>query len=204
MSEEVPIKVWDIAVRFFHWSLVIFFTFAYLTGEEETQLHNWSGYVVLGLISFRIIWGVIGTRYARFWNFIYSPTYTLNYVRSLTRGHAKRYLGHNPLGGWMIVSLLFFNFLTSWTGLKLEAIEGKGLLAMEYNIIKPAYAHEDHERKRKKGGDDEFWGELHEFFANTTVFLVLLHIGGVFFSSKLEGENLVKAMVTGYKLKKPE
>ena len=198
MSDEAPVKVWDIAVRVFHWSLVLFFTFAYLTGEEETRLHSWSGYVVLGLVSFRIIWGVIGSRYARFWNFIYSPSHTLAYARSLLRGRAKHYLGHNPLGGWMIVALLIFIIGTCWTGLELEAIEGKGPLAKELHIIQPAYADEDHEHGGGKDGE-EFWEEIHELFSNITVFLVILHIAGVFFSSRLEGENLVKAMVTGYK-----
>ena len=202
MSDEAPVKVWDIVVRVFHWSLVLFFTVAYLTGEEETQLHSWSGYVVLGLISFRIIWGVIGTRYARFWNFIYSPAHTFAYARSLFSGQVKHYLGHNPLGGWMIITLLLFIGFTSWTGLEVEAVDGKGPLALEFNLIQPAYAHDSHEHEDKEGG--EFWGELHEFFADATVFLVFLHIGGVFFSSRIEGENLARAMVTGYKQPKPD
>lgn len=199
MKDDNLVKVWDIAVRIFHWSLVLFFTVAYLTGEEESQLHNWSGYVVLGLIVFRVVWGIIGTRYARFWSFIYSPANTIAYARSLLKGNPTHYLGHNPLGGWMVIALLIFISLTSWTGLELEAAEGRGPLAMDVTIISPVYANGDGEHKREAGEGDEFWEELHEFFANITVFLVFLHIGGVVFSSIVHRENLVRAMVTGYK-----
>ncbi|WP_455218470.1 cytochrome b/b6 domain-containing protein [Kaarinaea lacus] len=208
MVNENQVKVWDIAIRIFHWSLVLSFSVAYLTGEEDSQLHNWLGYVVLGLVAFRLIWGIIGTRYGRFWNFIYSPTNTIAYARSLLSGHPKHYLGHNPLGGWMVIMLLLFILLTSWTGLEIEAAEGRGPLAMEMSIIQPAYADKDRDHREKDREEDsegdEFWEELHEFFANVTLFLVFLHIGGVVFSSAIHRENLVKAMITGYKQLKTE
>lgn len=198
MAEEKQIKVWDIAVRIFHWSLVLFFTVAYVTGEEESQLHILAGYVILGLIVFRVIWGLIGTRYARFWNFIYSPKHTLAYTHSLLSGQPKHYLGHNPLGGWMILALIVFITLTIWSGLELEASAGRGPLVTAQQLVQPAYANDvqyEHE-------GDEFWEELHEVFANLTLLLIFLHVAGVVVSGMEQRENLVKAMITGYKQKR--
>lgn len=203
MSNEENIKVWDIGVRVFHWSLVFFFTLAYLTGDEESWLHNWSGYAVTGLVMFRLLWGVVGTRYARFWNIIVSPARTIRYARSLLTRHPEHYTGHNPLGGWMVAALLVTIGLTSWTGLELEAAEGRGPLAMDVHIFQPAYANGEKEHEKEREESNEFWEELHEFFADLTVLLIFIHIIGVLFSSVVHRENLVKAMVTGYKKKKP-
>ena len=201
MSTNDQVKVWDIAVRTFHWSLVLFFVLAYITGEESEDLHAITGYVVLGLLVFRLVWGLIGTRYARYWNFIYTPRTTLAYARSILSGKPKHYLGHNPLGGWMVVFLLVTLSLTVWTGLELYALEeGKGPLAANVQVISPAHADDDEKEEHgKQGKEDEFWEELHEFFANLAVFLVIVHIGGVIFSSIVHRENLVRGMITGYK-----
>ena len=157
MMKEERVKVWDIAVRIFHWSLVLFFVIAYITGEDESQLHNLAGYVVLGLIVFRIIWGFIGTRYARFWEFIYSPKNTMTYARSLFSGNPKYYVGHNPLGGWMIMALLVFLALTIWSGLELEASAGRGPLAVDLPLVQSVYADDDrheHEDEHADGQQD--------------------------------------------------
>ena len=198
MSAENRVKVWDIAVRVFHWSLVLFFTIAYLTGEEEEELHEIAGYVVMGLVLFRLLWGFIGTRYARFWNFIFSPQTTLAYVRSIMAG--------KPMGGWMVVFLLFSISVTVWSGLELYAIEeGKGPLAGNVQFVSPAYADDDKKHERGKYGEgEEFWEEVHEVFANLSLLLVILHIGGVIFSSIVHRENLARAMITGYKRKRSE
>jgi len=206
MSQKI--KVWDPLVRLFHWSLVLFFTVAYFTGEEEGILHIYSGYIVLGLITFRLLWGFIGSKYARFSNFIHTPQYIFSYFKSLIKGQPKHYLGHNPLGGAMVITLLISLFMVSYTGLKLYAVEeGLGPLAQgnTISVISNAYADsEDNDEGRKHSvneDDEEFWEELHEFFANFTLLLVFLHIAGVFFSSKLHKENLAKAMITGLKKK---
>ena len=201
MSHEV--KVWDPLVRIFHWSLVLFFAIAYLSGEDESIIHIYSGYVVLGLIIFRVIWGLIGTKYARFSDFVHTPKYVIQYFKDLFTGSAKHYLGHNPLGGVMVVALLISLFMVSFSGLKLYAVEeGLGPLAAGNNIslISSAYADSDdkHEHDEHEEGE-EFWEEIHEFFANFTVLLVLLHVAGVFVSGYLHKENLVKAMITGRK-----
>lgn len=196
------IRVWDIAVRIFHWSLVIAFTTAYLSGDEELLLHINAGYVVLGLIAFRIIWGFIGTRYARFGNFIYSPAKIFAYARSLAKRAPPHYIGHNPLGGLMVVALLIALSATCYTGLKLYAVEeGKGPLAGNNSIslIANAYAHEGGHHHTTDHRAEEYWHELHELFVNLSLGLVALHIAGVVVSSFLHKEALVKAMVTGNK-----
>lgn len=205
MSAESRVKVWDIAIRIFHWSLVVFFIIAYLTEDDLETLHVYAGYAVIGLLVFRIIYGFIGTRYARFWNFIYSPATTLAYLRSILSGHPKHYLGHNPLGGWMVVFLLVSLSLTSWTGLELYAAEGKGPLA-NIELVQTAWADDDGNRDEhgNESAAHEFWEDIHEVFANLTLLLVFLHVGGVIFSSMVHRENLVRAMITGYKNKPRE
>jgi len=203
---EKEIRVWDPLVRIFHWSLVLAFTIAYLSGEEESDLHIYAGYVVLGLISFRLIWGFAGTRYARFSDFVYSPQTIIAYLKDMTTGRVKHYVGHNPAAGAMIIALLLGLAVTSYSGLKVYAIEeGAGPLAQqatEISVISAAYADDDddeHEGKHEKEGDEDFWEEVHEASANFVLFLVVLHIAGVLVSSKLYKENLVRAMVTGKK-----
>ena len=204
MPAENHVKVWDIAIRIFHWSLALFFIIAYLTEDDLETVHVYAGYAVLGLLVFRLIYGFVGTRYARFWDFIYSPKNTLSYLRSLLHGHPKHYLGHNPLGGWMVVLLLVFLSLTTWTGLELYATKDKGPLATNVAFVQTAYAHDDRDKDEhgEEGEEHGLWEEIHEVFANLTLILVFMHIGGVIFSSIVERENLVRAMITGYK-KKP-
>lgn len=198
---QTPVKVWDIATRSFHWSLVAFFIIAYISGDEENLIHIYSSYVIIGLLAFRIIWGLIGTKYVRFSNFVTGIKPALAYLQSIFHGKPKYYLGHNPLGGWMIVMLLVVLALTSWTGLELYAIEGKGPLAnVQTTFIDIARANGDdksHDRENKKG---EGWlEELHEGLAEFTMLLVFVHIAGVVVSGLVHRENLVKAMWTGYK-----
>lgn len=201
MSHEV--KVWDPLVRIFHWSLVLFFVIAYLSGEDESIIHIYSGYAVLGLITFRVFWGIIGTKYARFSNFVHTPKYVIRYFKGLLTGSAKHYLGHNPLGGVMVVALLISLFMVSFSGLKLYAVEeGLGPLAAGNNITLMSSAYADSDEKHEDDEHDqaeEFWEEIHEFFANFTLLLVILHIAGVYISGYLHKENLVKAMITGRK-----
>jgi len=210
--ESKIVRVWDLPVRVFHWSLVTLFTLAYFTGDEENQLHIYSGYAVLGLVLFRILWGFIGTRYARFADFVYRPRTVIEYLTRLKSSSPQRYIGHTPPGGWMILALLTCLLITSVTGLQVYGLEGKGPFAADataIGIISPAYADEDddeHEHGHSEAAGDqedesgeEFWEETHEFFANLTVLLVLLHVAGVVISSRLHGENLVKAMISGRK-----
>lgn len=188
MSNETKLKVWDPLVRFFHWSLVTTFVIAYITEEEFLSLHVWAGYSVLSLVFLRILWGFVGTRYARFSDFVYRPIRVKQFLLDTLRLRAPRYLGHNPAGGAMIILLLLALLLTTVSGLAIYGIEdAAGPLAGVF------------------AGSGNFWGEIfeetHEFFANLTVFLVLIHIAGVIVESLIHGENLVAAMWHGYKRK---
>ena len=174
--------VWDPFVRVFHWSLVVGFTIAYLT-EEPLTVHVWAGYVVGALIVARVVWGLIGPRYARFSDFIYRPVTTLRYVRDLILLRSPRYLGHSPGGGAMVVLLLVFLAATVLSGLLVYGGEQQagplaGMLSKDTG---------------------EAIEEVHEVLANITLGLVLAHIAAVALASFVHRENLVRAMVTGYK-----
>jgi len=219
MSEQNTVKVWDLGVRVFHWSLVLLFVISYLSGDEQETLHTWSGYAIVALLVFRIIWGFVGTKYARFSDFIYSPGEVLAYLKSLSVRSPKHYLGHNPAGGWMVIALLASLSLTTFSGLKLYAADGHGPLAQnsDLSLISSAYAEENDDddddeygvegesakmagkEGKEENPEEEFWEEIHEFFVNFTLLLVFVHIAGVFVSSYLHGENLPRSMLTGYK-----
>jgi cytochrome b len=201
VEQKKEVKVWDVLVRLFHWSLVIVFFIAYFTGDEENIWHIYAGYTVLGLVSFRLVWGFIGTKHARFTDFIYSPKAVIQYLKELITKHPKHYLGHNPAGGWMVMLLLISLFVVTVSGLKVYAIEeGKGPLAdsNKITIISQSYANDDEEEHEDE--EEEFWEEIHEASTNFTLLLIFLHIVGVIVASKLHNENLIKAMITGKKI----
>jgi cytochrome b len=191
------VYVWDPVVRIGHWLLVIGFFTAYLTENDFLTQHVWAGYLVGAVVLFRIFWGFVGPKYARFSDFVVSPRGVFIYARNLFRKGSQRYLGHNPLGGVMILMLLASLTVTVWSGTAVYAYEEN---AGPLKGLSSATAGETGDRGDEtfKAAED-FWESLHEFFANFTLFLVLLHIGGVIFSSIKDRENLVKAMFTGYK-----
>ena len=196
MLEKKEVPVWDIAVRTFHWTLVAAFAVAYLTEDDFETLHVYVGYLVLGLICFRVFWGLIGTRHARFSDFVCGIKTIRQYLKSILAGNPRHYLGHNPAGGMMILVMLFSLLVLSYSGLKTYAEDGKGPLAhTEISIVATAFAHEKHHRSAK----GEFWEEIHEFLANFTLLLIFIHLAGVVVSSLVHRENLVRAMVTGKK-----
>lgn len=183
--EQNEVKVWDPFVRIFHWSLVLTFTIAWLSGDEFEVLHINAGYAVLGLVLLRIVWGFIGTRHARFRNFVYPPAEVKGFLRDTLMQRARRYLGHNPAGGAMIILMLLSLVITTVTGIACYGIEdGAGPLAMLVGVP-------------EAGG--EMLEEVHEFFANLMVLLVVVHVIGVIFESQLHHESLIRAMLTGRK-----
>lgn len=209
MSKQV--YVWDRFVRIFHWSLVALFITSYVSGEEEHWIHSYSGYTIFTLVSLRIVWGFIGSQHARFKDFVRSPLTVLDYLKSMVSGSPKRYLGHNPAGGAMILGLLAALLVTTLSGMKLYAIEeGKGPFAQQIStaVIATAYASNDeYEAKEYQGEEhgheeseeEEFWEEIHEAAVSLMLLLILLHVIGVVVSSRQHNELLVKSMITGYK-----
>jgi len=192
------IKVWDPLLRLFHWSLVIAFFAAYLTGDELQTVHLWAGYLITGLLAFRLLWGFIGPRHARFSDFLYSRAEIGTYLRDLAAGRPRRYLGHNPAGAVMVFLLLGSLILTAASGLALEQT------LPEPTAQSASWFQWEDDEDEHEGEGNEILEELHEFFANLTLLLVLLHIAGVAVSSRLHHENLVRAMITGRKPAKPE
>ena len=203
------VKVWDPLVRIGHWILVAAFFTAYFTEEELLTQHTWAGYVVAGVVLVRIAWGFIGSDHARFGDFVRSPGETLRYLREIATNRAKRFIGHNPAGGAMVVALLLSLVVTTWSGLEIYAIEeNAGPLAGLYGdaatgpqlptLVASAHASDD-EHGNGLERAEEFWEEVHEVAANLTLLLVLLHVAGVVVASVSHRENLVKAMVSGRK-----
>jgi len=189
MTNSTQIKVWDPLVRFFHWSLVTAFIIAYITEEELMSVHSWAGYLILGLVCIRFFWGFIGTPYARFTDFVYSPSSVLIFLKDTMKLKAQRYIGHNPAGGAMVVALMLSLLLTTISGiLVFGAEENSGPVAHWFSQT------------------NSFWGdvleETHEFFANFTLLLVFIHVIGVIVESLIHRENLVAAMWTGFKNRK--
>ncbi len=119
MNALAEIKVWDPLVRLFHWALVAAFFIAYFTQDEWLRWHVIAGYTVTGLLLFRLVWGFVGPRYARFSDFVYPPATALSYTLQALRGEAARYIGHNPAGGAMVMFLLLSLTLTAVSGLLL-------------------------------------------------------------------------------------
>lgn len=205
MTGQDDIRVWDIAVRVFHWSLVGFFFVAYFSGDHDSLLHVYAGYGVLALVAFRLVWGFVGTRHARFTDFVRGRAAVSQYLKSVVARRPQHYLGHNPLGGWMIVALLVCVTLAGWTGLLAYGADGHGPLAhTDLRIVSAAIAHDDstqrgESRRDGEAGEHEFWGEIHEALSDLTLALVFLHVTGALVSSLIHRENLVRAMITGYK-----
>lgn len=183
MQMQNTIKVWDLPTRIFHWLLVVAFFLAYFTEDDLLTLHVWAGYVVVGLIIFRLIWGFTGNTYARFANFLCKPSLSLAYLRDALKLKAPRYLGHNPAGAAMIVLLLI--------GLSLTVVTGLIVFAADQNAGPLAGL--------VASTNEKFWEEAHEIATNFTLLLVGVHIAGVIFESVVHKESLVKAMLTGYK-----
>ncbi|MBD8893545.1 cytochrome b/b6 domain-containing protein [Roseibium litorale] len=166
------VRVWDPLVRIFHWSLVALVAIAWLTGDEVQKVHEPVGYVIAGLLAFRLVWGVIGSRFARFTSFVRGPGTTLGYLRDIASRKAGRHLGHNPAGAAMIVVLILVLSGTALTGYMQTTDTFWGV---------------------------DWVSEVHEVLANLVLVLVALHLLGVLVASLEHGENLVKSMITGLK-----
>lgn len=203
--------VWDPLIRFGHWALVAAFAVAYLSAEEEAggpdPLHVWGGYIVGAIVVLRVVWGFVGPRHARFRDFVRSPFSALLYFIDLLHGRARRYIGHSPAGGAMVIALLVCLAATVATGLIAYGEEGKGPLAVVMVTGANANGKEVEHRAPAKTGTEELEstiGELHGLLATITLVLVGAHIFGVVVASVAHKENLVLAMITGRKRRASE
>lgn len=171
-----PVLVWDAPVRVFHWLMVLSFAGAYLSAESERWrlLHVSMGYTMAGLVAFRIVWGLLGTRYARFSTFVRGPRAIARYVRALLQGRPEHHTGHNPAGALAILALLGLSVVVAASGWT------------TYNDLA-----------------GEWVAETHEVAANLMLLIVGVHIAGVVLASWLHRENLVRAMITGRKSGQP-
>lgn len=164
--------VWDLPVRVLHWLLVLAVAAAWITREDTGTLHQYLGYGAAAIVLARIAWSGIGNQYARFGQFVRGVGPTFVYLRAVISGQAPRYLGHNPLGGWMVIALM--------TCIGLLALSG-WMMTTDFLW---GYA----------------WPvQLHTALAWLLVALIALHVGGVVFTSWQHRENLIAALFTGKK-----
>lgn len=166
------VPVWDPLVRVLHWSLVAGVALAWATGEAGRALHEAIGWFVVAVVALRVLWGFVGPPHARFAGFVRGPRAVVGYLLAQVGGVAPRHLGHNPLGGWMIVALL----------LMLAAVGASGWLMTTDAFFGSEVAE-----------------ELHEGLVHGLLVLVALHVAGAVLTGRLHGENLVRAMITGRK-----
>ena len=171
------IMVWDMPVRVFHWLLVICFAGAWLTSESErlAMIHYAFGYTACLLVLVRLVWGVIGTRYARFSQFLKSPKAIFEHFMAMLRGHPHHDVGHNPAGGLVMFALMLLILLIGFTG---------------YLTVKEFFGN--------------FVSEVHEAVASLVLGLVIVHVIAAIGMSVIERQNLVRSMVTGKKKGFPE
>ena len=165
-------KVWDALVRVGHWTLAASVILAWITHEGGGRWHEWLGYVALAAAMLRIVWGFVGPHHARFTVFVRSPREAVGYLRDARLLRARRYIGHNPAGGLMVVALIVALAGCCVTGYLMTTDAYWGSSTME---------------------------DIHGALANATVALVVLHVLGVLVASFEHRENLVKSMVTGRK-----
>jgi cytochrome b len=166
------IRVWDPLVRAFHWMLALSFAVAWFSSEHSGRLHELAGYAAGVLVLARVAWGYFGSGYARFSQFMQPPAAVAAYLRSIATGAERRYIGHNPAGGAMIIVLLASIMATAATGWMLTTDTFWGSLAVQ---------------------------RVHSILAHGVLLLVLVHLGGVALASVRHRENLARAMVIGDK-----
>ncbi len=184
-KKPASILVWDVPTRVFHWLLVISFVIAWLSYDDNRYLdtHTFSGYTFLGLLIFRLIWGLFGTHYSRFQQFSYSGSEVINYIKGLFGKHMRHYVGHNPAGAWAIFALIGLGLVLTLSGLFVlggEELHGPlaGIISFDQSTI---------------------FREIHEYSAYGLLLLVIIHFCGVMAESLLHRENLIGAMFRGTK-----
>jgi len=209
-GETGTVRVWDPFVRIAHWVLAVAFFVAFFTEDDLLTVHVWAGYVVGALVFLRVAWGFVGPRHARFADFVYGTAKVWRYLVELLALRGKRYVGHSPAGGAMVVLLLIALAGTVGTGLVVYAAEENagplaGIVTDPGSAPATAggeYEEDGEDREHGEGGESAFvegFEEAHEVLADVTLVLVIIHILGVLWASMAHRENLARAMVTGRK-----
>lgn len=179
-----PVQVWDVAVRIFHWTLVLLLGFSWLSAEMDwMDWHFYSGYAVLTLILFRILWGFAGSTHARFGDFLYGPSAIIAYLRTLPSRTAAKFAGHNPLGGISVLLILLCVLLQA----------GTGLFANDDILYEgPLYKHVSKDLS-------DWLTTIHKYNFEVLLVLAGVHVAAVLYYLCWKSENLVKPMFTGRK-----
>lgn len=190
-GQRAWVPVWDLFVRVFHWGTAAGFAAAYLSGEfKANELHILVGYAVTLLLIARLVWGFIGTPYARFSALHIAPADVVRYLKSLRTAHPLHYAGHNPLGALMVVALLCM-----LTGICASGLIILGAIEFEGPLQFLTATFSDHQAYTAR--------DIHELLAKITLVLVALHILGAISASIQHRENLIRAMITGKKFLPP-
>jgi cytochrome b len=181
------VLVWDLPTRLFHWLLVVLVIISFVTakiGGNAMQYHEWSGFTILVLLLFRMVWGVVGGRESRFVTFVRGPSAGVHYAMNLLRKNSStHYLGHNPLGGWSIIAMLFALLVQAATGLFAnDDITTEGPL---FDWVSKATS--------------DGLTRVHNLNQTVIIALVCIHVLAVLFYLFYKRENLVKPMITGVK-----
>jgi cytochrome b len=178
------VRVWDLPVRAFHWSLAALVVCSWVTAEYGLlQLHLWSGLAILTLLLFRILWGFVGSTTARFSDFVRGPAQAIAYLRALARGERVLHAGHNPAGGWMVLALLATLLMQAATGLFCnDGVRFDGPLAAHI-------ASTLSDRLTR----------VHSMLFNGILLLVWMHVVAVLYYRYVRAENLLAAMIGGRK-----
>lgn len=185
-DRPVVLPVWDLPTRLFHWLLVVLVAVSFTTGSiggNAMQYHEWSGFAILVLLVFRIIWGFVGGRPSRFSDFVKGPAVVWRYATALVRGNSEGYLGHNPLGGWSVLAMLLALLIQAATGLfATDDIISEGPLYLW--VSKPV---------------SDWLTGVHRLNRYLIVVLAATHVSAVLFYLWVKHENLIKPMFTGIK-----
>jgi cytochrome b len=182
------IRVWDLPTRVFHWSVVLLFIVSWITAEiggTAMQYHLWSGYAILSLVVFRVLWGVVGSETTRFAHFVRGPRTVITHARAfLKAGYQSVALGHNALGGWSVLAMLFALALQTVSGLFAnDDITTEGPL---YHLVSKATS--------------DLISTIHSGAFNVLLALVVIHIAAIVFYRIVHHENLLTPMLTGDKV----
>ncbi len=185
------VRVWDLPVRLFHWAVVALILFSWWSGKEGgnyMQYHMWSGYTILTLVLFRLAWGLCGSSSARFGGFLHGPAAVVAYLKTLPQRRAATHLGHNPLGGWSVVLLLFCMLVQAATGLFAnDDIATEGPLSIWVSKA-----------------TSDLVTTIHFYNFYVLLGLAAVHLCAVLFYLFYKAENLVGPMFSGYKLRPAE